>query len=83
MIGWSAVIGRRSYTSAAICNEYTKLLRVRGADLQTLSKQHPETGNLFVDRLAEVVAQRLKSSHPQVQALLENGLRNGVHQEVK
>jgi hypothetical protein len=56
---------------------------VRGADLQTLSKQHPETGNLFVDRLAEVVAQRLKSSHPQVQALLENGLRNGVHQEVK
>lgn len=81
MIGWSAVIGRRSYTSAAICTEFTKLLRVRSVDLQNLSKEHPETGNLFVDRLAEVVAQRLKSNHPQVQALLENGIRSGVHQE--
>lgn len=83
MIGWSAVIGRRSYTSAAICSEFTELLRVRGADLQTLCTQHPETGNQFVDRLAEVVAERLQSSHPQVLQLLENGLRNGIHQEVK
>jgi CRP-like cAMP-binding protein len=79
MIGWSAVIGRRTYTSAAICSEYTKLLRIRGSDLQNLTKQHPETANLFVDRLTKVVAERLNSSHPQVQALLENGLRNGVH----
>jgi CRP-like cAMP-binding protein len=83
MIGWSAVIGRRSYTSAAICSEYTKLLRVRGVDLQTLCTQYPETGNQFVDRLADVVAERLQSSHPQVLQLLENGLRNGVHQEAK
>jgi len=83
MIGWSAVIGRRSYTSAAICTEYTKLLRVRGVDLQTLCIQHPETGNQFVDRMAELVAQRLESSHPQVLQLLENGLRNGSHPEAK
>jgi CRP-like cAMP-binding protein len=83
MIGWSAVIGRRSYTSAAICTEYTQLLRVRGSDLQTLCAQHPQTGNLFVDRLADVVAQRLERSHPQVLELLENGLRNAVHQEAK
>lgn len=83
MVGWSAVIGRRSYTSAAICTEYTQLLRVRGSDLQSLCAQHPKTGNLFVDRLADVVAQRLQSSHPQVLELLENGLRNGAHQEVK
>lgn len=83
MIGWSAVIGRRNYTSAAICTEFTKLLRVRGADLQALCEQHPETGNLFVDRMADVVAQRLESSHPQVLQLLENGLRKCVHPEVK
>ncbi len=77
MVGWSAVIGRRSYTSAAVCTEYTELLRVRGADLQTLCTQHPETGNQFVDRMADVVAQRLESSHPQVLQLLENGLQNG------
>ncbi len=83
MIGWSAVIGRRSYTSAAICTEYTELLRVRGSDLQELCSQHPETGNQFVDRMADVVAQRLDSNHPQVLQLLENGLRNGAHQEAK
>jgi CRP-like cAMP-binding protein len=83
MVGWSAVIGRRSYTSAAICTQYTQLLRVRGSDLQQLCVQHPETGNLFVDRMADVVAQRLQSSHPQVLQLLENGLRNCVHQEAK
>ena len=83
MVGWSAVIGRRGYTSAAICTEFSKLLRVRGADLQTLCVQHPKTGNQFVDRMADVVAQRLESSHPQVLQLLENGLRNGAHLEAK
>ena len=83
MVGWSAVIGRRSYTSAAICTEFTELLRVRGSDLQTLCLQHPETGNQFVDRMANVVAQRLESSHPQLLQLLENGLRNGAHLEAK
>ncbi|MBE9474771.1 MAG: cyclic nucleotide-binding domain-containing protein [Chloroflexi bacterium] len=83
MVGWSAVIGRRRYTSAAICTDYTELLRVRGSDLQTLCAQHPETGNQFIDRMADVVAQRLESSHPQVLQLLENGLRNGAHLEAK
>lgn len=83
MVGWSAVIGRRSYTSAAICTEYSQLLRVRGSDLQTLCSQHPETGNQFVDQMADVVAQRLESSHPQLLQLLENGLRNGAHLEAK
>ena len=83
MIGWSAVIGRRHYTSAAICTEYTELLRVRGADLQKLIYEHPETGNQFVDRMADVVAHRLESNHPQVLQLLENGLRSGIHPEEK
>ncbi len=41
MIGWSAVIGHRSYTSAAICTDYTELQRVRGADLQKLMCRAP------------------------------------------
>lgn len=83
MVGWSAVIGRQYYTSAAVCTQYTQMLRVRGSDLQTLCEECPETGLLIVDRLANVVAQRLQGSHPQVVALLEIGLRNGAHQEAK
>ena len=79
MVGWSAVIGRRFYTSAAECVQYTRMLRVRGADLQALCEQHPETGLRIVDRLAKMVAERTQGGHPQIVALLEIGLRNGNH----
>jgi len=79
IVGWSAVIGRSRYTSAAFCTKFTRLLRVSGADLQALGTDHPETCNRFIDRLAEVVAQRkLKTNFPVVE-FLENGLRNGTH----
>jgi CRP/FNR family transcriptional regulator, cyclic AMP receptor protein len=83
IVGWSAVIGRHLYTSAAICTQTTSLLRVSGGDLQTLCTDCPETGNLFTDRLAEVVAERLRSSHSQVLAILESGLRTGTQNRVK
>lgn len=83
VVGWSAVIGRRRYTSAAVCTEDARLLRVRGSDLQAFCEKEPEIGRLLVDRLAQVVAQRLPVTHPQIRALLENGIKNGVHKEVK
>lgn len=78
IIGWSAAIGRRQYTSAAICSQYTQLMSVSGKDLQGLCEQHPEIGGLLLQRLADVVAERIHGSHAQVMALLENGMRNGV-----
>ncbi len=78
LVGWSALIGRRFYTSAVVCVENSRLLRVRGADLQKLCEDHPETGVLLLERLADVVAERLRNTHPQVLALIENGLRNDV-----
>ena len=79
MVGWSAVIGRRFYTSAAICSQYTRMLRVRGSDLQTMCEQHPDPGLCILDRLATMVAERVHAGHPQIVALLELGLRNGSH----
>lgn len=78
VVGWSAALGSRAYTSGAVCSVYTQLLRVRGADLRKLCDQHPETGVLILDRLATVIAQRLSNTHEQVVALLEIGLRSGV-----
>jgi CRP-like cAMP-binding protein len=79
VVGWSAALGSRTYTSGAQCTEEARLLRVRGADLRRLCEQHPDTGVLILDRLATVIAQRLRNTHDQVVALLELGLRNGVH----
>jgi CRP-like cAMP-binding protein len=79
VVGWSAALGSRAYTSRAECLVYTQLLRVRGTDLRKLCEQNPETGLLILDRLATVIAERLSSTHKQVVALLELGLRAGAH----
>ena len=78
IVGWSAALGSRVYTSGAQCAVDTQLLRVRGADLRKLCEEQPETGMVLLDRLATVIAQRLSSTHDQVVALLQLGLRNGV-----
>jgi hypothetical protein len=80
VFGWSAAFGNETYTSGAVCNSPTKLLKVHGCDLKKLRQNHPETGILILKRLASVVAERLKCSetHEQIVALLEHGLQNGI-----
>jgi CRP-like cAMP-binding protein len=74
IIGWSAVIGRATYTSAAICEGQTRMLRLRGSDLRELREKCPETGALILERMANSVAERLKNANPQVIALLQKSL---------
>ncbi|MGE5124239.1 MAG: cyclic nucleotide-binding domain-containing protein [Acidobacteriaceae bacterium] len=74
IVGWSAALGSKRYTSSATCTTYTELLRVRGDDLRRLCLQHPETGTAFLDRLATVIAERLHSTHDLVLSLLQLGL---------
>ncbi len=80
VFGWSAAFGSDHYTSGATCLEDTQLVCVRGDDLKNFHEKHPKTGILVLDRLAKVVARRLKRTHTrdQVVAMLEHGLKNGV-----
>jgi CRP-like cAMP-binding protein len=80
IVGWSAAIGSRFYTSAATCTTYTQLLRVRGDDLRKLYISYPETGGMILDRLATVIAERLHSTHELVMSLLSMGMHNAVDQ---
>lgn len=74
IVGWSAALGSRCYTSSAVCTTYTQLLRVRGDDLRRLCLQHPNTGTVFLDRLATVIAERIHSTHDLILSLLQLGL---------
>jgi len=74
VVGWSAVIGSRIYTSSAVCAENSQLLRVRSDDLRHFAEIYPETANLLLERLATVIADRLRHTHPEIMALLEQGL---------
>ena len=78
IVGWSAALGSRRYTSSALCTVYTQLLRVRGDDLRRLCLQHPDCGAAFLDRLATVIAERLNSTHDMVLSLLQLGLTTTV-----
>jgi CRP-like cAMP-binding protein len=78
VVGWSAALGNRSYTSAAQCARYTQMLSVRGADLRDLCQQHPETGILILERLAEIIAERLRHTHKHVVELLKEGLGSSL-----
>lgn len=80
IVGWSAALGSRRYTSSAVCTTSSQLLRVRGDDLRRLCLQHPDTGTVFLDRLATVIAERLHSTHDLVLSLLQLGLTTSLEQ---
>ena len=81
IVGWSAALGSRRYTSSAMCTTYTQLLRVRGDNLRKLCLQHPDTGLVFLDRLATVIAERLHSTHDLVLSLLQLGLTTTIEKD--
>ena len=74
VFGWSSALGSTCYTSSAICMEESLFVKVSGEDLKTLCQEHSETGILILNKLAGVIAQRLRGTHDQVVALLHQGL---------
>lgn len=82
VVGWSAALGSPLYTSSAICSTDCQLLRVRGEDLRRFYARHPETGRLVLERLAAVIAARIRNTHHHVVELLEQGLRLDVNNSV-
>lgn len=78
VVGWSAALGSPGYTSSAICADDTRMLRVSGEALRRLCENHPEIGALVLDRLATLIADRLRTAHIQVMTLLEHGLGSSL-----
>ena len=74
VVGWSAAIGSRAYTSSAVCASDSQLLRVRSEQLRQFAESNPETANSLLERLTTVLADRLRHTHPEIMTLLEQGL---------
>ena len=74
VFGWSSALGSACYTSSALCTEGGIFVRMAGEDLKRICQEHPETGILILNKLAGVIAQRLRGTHEQVVALLHRGL---------
>jgi CRP-like cAMP-binding protein len=78
VFGWSAAIGNLRYTSSAICLSDCQMWRICGGDLRRLCESDPNTGALFLERLAALIAERLRTTHPQLLELLERGLTANI-----
>lgn len=76
VFGWSSALGSTCYTSSAVCLAESMFVKVAGVDLKILCQEYPETGILILNRLAGVIAQRLRGTHEQVVALLHKGLNH-------
>ena len=76
VFGWSSALGSACYTSSAVCLDESLFVRIAGDALKNLCQEHPETGILILNRLAGVIAQRLRGTHEQVVALLHQGLNH-------
>jgi CRP-like cAMP-binding protein len=79
VVGWSAALGSPAYTSSAVCVSECQMLRARGEGLRSLYEHNPETGKLIIERLAALIAERLRNTHEQVLALLEQSVRIGTN----
>lgn len=75
VVGWSAALGSPFYTSSANCVCDSVLLCIESADLHSLCEQYPDVGSSFLERLAEVVSERVSGAQDHVIALLEQGMR--------
>jgi CRP-like cAMP-binding protein len=76
VFGWSAALGRDKYTSCAVTIDESSVLGIEGDHLRQLCEDHPETGVVILERLAGVIAERLRNTHQHVISLLRQGMRS-------
>lgn len=76
VFGWSAALGRDVYTSCAVSNMKSSAFSVLGDELRRLCEQYPDTGVIILERLAEVIAQRLQKTHAYVVDMLREGIKS-------
>ncbi len=66
--GWSGIVAPNHYTSSAECEEDSTLMIISAAPFMKLLEQNPEEGFKVIQRIAEIIADRLRNSR---QALLK------------
>jgi len=74
VFGWSASLGRTVYTSCAVSIKRSVTLSIKGKELNILCEKYPDAGVVILERLADVIAQRLQNTHAHVVKMLRDGV---------
>jgi len=78
VFGWSAALGRSSYTSTARAQTDGAAYCLASRDLRRLCQDCPETGMVLLERLTLSIAEGLKCTHAQVMHILNQGMDLGL-----
>ena len=78
VFGWSSVLGNSVYSSSVICVSDCEVLMICGDDLRTLRENHPQTGALVMDRLAQSVSTRRIKAQTQVKSMIRKGVVENI-----
>lgn len=74
VIGWSAALGRSKYTSSAYTENPCEMVRIDVTELRKFCQKNPQLGKLIMEKFAQGIAYRLKSTYDEVLALLFHGM---------
>ncbi|KPL82105.1 hypothetical protein SE15_13500 [Thermanaerothrix daxensis] len=74
VFGWSAALGRETYTSTATTAQESRVLRIRGEQLQHLCEMFPDTGAVLMERLASLIHERLDNLRGDVLNMIGRGM---------
>lgn len=61
IFGWSAFINPRLYTSTATCSQPARIISLPADELKSIFAQKPQVGLVFLERLSEIISQRLRN----------------------
>ena len=66
VFGWSAILGRKVYSSTVVAKTDCTLYRILAFKLQQLCERHHETGVVLLEKIAMSVAKQPAKIHEQI-----------------
>jgi CRP/FNR family cyclic AMP-dependent transcriptional regulator len=75
VFGWSSALSHELYSSSAIAKRASDALRLPGRQLQRLCDRYPESGCIFLERLASLHSDRARTSQAEVVRLISSGMK--------
>ncbi len=72
--GWSAIVGRESYTSDGVCTTETRLMCIRREALKEFCRREPQIGRQLLTNIAEQVAQRWSDARAEIDRIFAEWL---------
>ena len=74
VFGWSAAMGNTCYTSGAVCSHNSEVLSIPGETLRLVCRQNPSIGDILLNRLSLVIAERKKKQLGQISTILNDNI---------